>query len=123
MKFHIYIFAFTLLFLATTGCIHTQNFVQKDYIIHRGDTLRIVIFKEYDEKVTVRPDYKISLPLLGEVSCRNKTPKQLAQELSQRFGMQTVVMVEESSQFKFKDFVGFVRDVSWFYFLGKRIAK
>jgi protein involved in polysaccharide export with SLBB domain len=123
MKSHIHILAFTLLLLTTTGCVHTQNFVQKDYIIHRGDTLRIVIFKEYDEKVTVRPDYKISLPLIGEISCRNKTPSQLAQELSRKFGMQTVVIVEESSQPKFKDFVGFIRDLSWFYFLGKRIAR
>ena len=123
MKSHIHIFAFALLLLATTGCVHTRNFVQKDYIIHRGDTLRIVIFKEYDEKVTVRPDYKISLPLIGEVSCRNKTPSQLAQELSRRFGIQTVVIVEESSQPKFKDFVGFIRDLSWFYFLGKRITR
>lgn len=123
MKVRISIFAFTLLLLATTGCVHTRNFVQKDYIIHRGDTLRIVIFKEYDEKVTVRPDYKISLPLIGEVSCRNKTPSQLAQELSRRFGIQTVVIVEESSQPKFKDFVGFIRDLSWFYFLGKRITR
>jgi len=123
MKSHIHIFAFTLLLFATTGCVHTRNFVQKDYIIHRGDTLRIVIFREYDEKVTVRPDYKISLPLIGEVSCRNKTPSQLAQELSRKFGTQTVVIVEESSQPKFKDFVGFIRDLSWFYFLGRRIAK
>ena len=123
MKSHIHILTFMLLLLATTGCVHTRNFVQKDYIIHRGDALRVVIFREYDEKVTVRPDYKISLPLIGEVSCRNKTPSQLAQELSRKFGMQTVVIVEESSQPKFKDFVGFVRDLSWFYFLGRRIAK
>jgi protein involved in polysaccharide export with SLBB domain len=120
---HLPIFAFTLLLFTTTGCVHTQNFIQKDYIIHRGDTLRVVIFKEYDEKAIVRPDYKISLPLIGEVSCRYKTPRQLSQELSQRFGKEAVVMIEETQNFKFKDFVSFIRDVSWFYFLGKRIAK
>ena len=105
------------------GCATTGIFQPHDYIIHKGDTLRIVVYEQYDCKVTVRPDYKISLPLLGEVSCKNKTPKQLSQELSEKLGEEAVVIIEKTNKFQFKDFVDFVKDVTFFYFLGKRIKK
>ena len=105
------------------GCATTGIFQPHDYIIHKGDTLRIVVYEQYDCKVTVRPDYKISLPLLGEVSCKNKTPKQLSQELSEKLDEEAVVIIEKTNKFQFKDFVDFVKDVTFFYFLGKRIKK
>jgi hypothetical protein len=105
------------------GCATTGIFQPHDYIIHKGDTLRIVVYKQYDYKVTVRPDYKISLPLVGEISCKNKTPKQLSEELSKKLDEEVVVIVEKTNKFQFKDFVDFIKDISWFYFLGRRIKK
>jgi len=105
------------------GCATTGIFQAHDYIIHKGDILRIIVYKQYDYKVTVRPDYKISLPLIGEISCKNKTPKQLSKELSEKLNEEMVVIVEKTNQFQFKDFIEFVKDISWFYFLGRRIKK
>jgi len=105
------------------GCATTGIFQAHDYIIHKGDILRIIVYKQYDFKVTVRPDYKISLPLLGEISCKNKTPEQLSKELSEKLDEEVVVIVEKTNTFQFKDFVDFIKDISWFYFLGKRIKK
>ncbi|RKY38258.1 MAG: hypothetical protein DRP72_02145 [Candidatus Omnitrophota bacterium] len=105
------------------GCVTTGIFQSHDYIIHKGDTLRIVVYKQYDFKVTVRPDYKISLPLVGEISCKNKTPKQLSQELSEKLDEEAVVIIEKTNKFQFKDFVELVKDIAFFYFLTERIKK
>ncbi|HEC91717.1 MAG TPA: hypothetical protein ENI51_01780 [Candidatus Atribacteria bacterium] len=105
------------------GCVTTGIFQPHDYIVHKGDTLRIIVYKQYDYKVTVRPDYKISLPLLDEISCKNKTPKQLSKELSKKLDEEVVVIVEKTNTFQLKDFVDFIKDISWFYFLGRRIKK
>ena len=123
MKRYLRIITLILLLIFLCGCIHLNLFTQKDYIIHKGDILRIIVYKQYDYKVTVRPDYKISLPLLGEISCKNKTPEQLSKELSEKLDEEAVVIVEKTNTFQFKDFVDFIKDISWFYFLGKRIGK
>ena len=123
MKIYLRIITLILLLIFLCGCIHLNLFTQKDYIIHKGDTLRIIVYKQYDYKVTVRPDYKISLPLVGEISCKNKTPEQLSKELSGKLDEEVVVIVEKTNTFQFKDFVDFIKDISWFYFLGKRIKK
>ena len=123
MKRYLRIITLILLLIFLCGCIHLNLFTQKDYIIHKGDTLRIIVYKQYDYKVTVRPDYKISLPLIGEISCKNKTPEQLSKELSEKLDEEVVVIVEKTNTFQFKDFVDFIKDISWFYFLGRRIKK
>lgn len=123
MKRYLRIITLILLLIFLCGCIHLNLFTQKDYIIHKGDTLRIIVYKQYDYKVTVRPDYKISLPLLGEISCKNKTPEQLSKELSEKLDEEAVVIVEKTNTFQFKDFVDFIKDISWFYFLGRKIEK
>src|SRR5262249_22361090 len=50
-----------------------------DYIIGSDDTLHISVWKETDltETVPVRPDGKISMPLLGDVPAAGMTPRQL----------------------------------------------
>jgi len=123
MKRYLRIITLILLLIFLCGCIHLNLFTRKDYIIHKGDTLRIIVYKQYDYKVTVRPDYKISLPLIGEISCKNKTPEQLSKELSEKLDEEVVVIVEKTNTFQFKDFVDFIKDISWFYFLGRRIKK
>ena len=61
----------------TSGCASTFIFTRHntDYKIRVGDELRIVIWEELDEKVTVRPDYKISLPLIGEFPAKIRRQK------------------------------------------------
>ncbi|MGA9508882.1 MAG: polysaccharide biosynthesis/export family protein [Candidatus Sulfotelmatobacter sp.] len=50
-----------------------------DYVIGPDDTLRISVWKEPDMSVTlpVRPDGKISMPLLDDVQAAGMTPMQL----------------------------------------------
>jgi len=60
--------------------------VGPDYVIGPADALEINVWKEndLDAKVPVRPDGKISLPLLGDVTASGFTPTQLAADLSKR---------------------------------------
>jgi polysaccharide export outer membrane protein len=53
--------------------------VPADYIIGADDTLHITVWKEPDMSVTlpVRPDGKISIPLLDDVQAAGMTPMQL----------------------------------------------
>jgi len=50
-----------------------------DYVIGSGDVLSIVVWREKDltQEVVVRPDGKISLPLLNDVAASGLTPEQL----------------------------------------------
>src|SRR5689334_14501106 len=53
--------------------------VTPDYIIGPEDVLEITVWRNQDlsKQVAVRPDGRISLPLLGEVTAVGKTPAQL----------------------------------------------
>jgi len=54
--------------------------VPADYVIGADDTLHITVWKEPDMSVSlpVRPDGKISIPLLDDVQAAGMTPMQLA---------------------------------------------
>jgi polysaccharide export outer membrane protein len=54
--------------------------VPKDYVIGVDDVLSVVFFREKDmsAEVVVRPDGKISLPMLNDVPAAGMTPEQLA---------------------------------------------
>jgi len=54
--------------------------VPKDYVIGVEDVLSVVFWnaKELSAEVTVRPDGKISLPLINDLSAAGMTPEQLA---------------------------------------------
>src|SRR5246500_2557740 len=58
--------------------------VAPDYVIGADDTLHISVWKEPDltETLPVRPDGKISLPLLNDVTAAGLTPSQLADSIS-----------------------------------------
>ena len=58
--------------------------VTPDYIIGPEDVLEITVWKNADlsKTVQVRPDGRISLPLLGDISAVAKTPVQLTEEIS-----------------------------------------
>ena len=51
----------------------------EDYVVGPGDVLSIVYWREKDlsAEVTVRPDGKISLPLLNDMAASGLTPEQL----------------------------------------------
>jgi len=56
-----------------------------DYVIGPDDVLGIVFWREQDlsSEVAVRPDGKISLPLLNEIQASGLTPEQLRTNLTQ----------------------------------------
>ena len=58
--------------------------VNDDYVIGTGDILGIDVWKETEVSrvVPVRPDGKISLPLVGEIQAGGHTPKQLENDIA-----------------------------------------
>lgn len=62
--------------------------VAADYIIGPGDTLKISVLRspDLDAEVPVRPDGKISTPLVNDVVAVGKTPTQLATEMEKKLG-------------------------------------
>jgi len=58
--------------------------VTPEYIIGPEDLLEITVWKNADlsKTVQVRPDGRISLPLLGDISAVGKTPVQLTEEIA-----------------------------------------
>jgi polysaccharide biosynthesis/export protein len=72
--------------------------VAPDYVIGPTDVLSVVFWGDRDlsTEVTVRPDGKISLPLLNDVVAAGQTPEQLRQRLTEtarRFVQSPVVTV------------------------------
>jgi polysaccharide biosynthesis/export protein len=57
-----------------------------DYVIGADDTLHISVWKEPDlsETLPVRPDGKISMPLLGDVAAAGMTPTALGDSITER---------------------------------------
>lgn len=68
------------------GTEKSSLIVTPDYIIGPEDVLEITVWKNADlsKQVQVRPDGRISLPLIGDVSAVGKTATQLTQEISTR---------------------------------------
>jgi polysaccharide export outer membrane protein len=62
---------------------HTAPDETSEYIIGPGDVLRIFVWQNPDLTVTVpvRPDGRISVPLLQDVEAAQKTPPQLAEDI------------------------------------------
>ena len=60
--------------------------VGKDYVIGADDVLDVNVWKEQEltRTLQVRPDGKISMPLLGDVQAAGLTPGQLAQTVGER---------------------------------------
>jgi polysaccharide export outer membrane protein len=64
----------------------TSSDASTDYVIGPDDTLHISVWKEPDLTATlpVRPDGKISLPLLNDVPAAGLTPMQLAASITEK---------------------------------------
>jgi protein involved in polysaccharide export with SLBB domain len=62
--------------------------VPREYVIQAGDVLEIKAFNipEVQDSVTVRPDGKISLLLLDDVTAAGSTPEELDRLLTERYG-------------------------------------
>jgi len=58
-----------------------------DYLIGPEDVIEVIVWKEPDVSrvVLVRPDGKISLPLIGDIKAEGLSPKALAEELKRAF--------------------------------------
>ncbi len=59
---------------------------QANYLIGPGDTLDIFVWRNPDltTSVPVRPDGRISMPLVEDIDCAGKTPSELAREIEQK---------------------------------------
>ncbi|HXW08865.1 MAG TPA: polysaccharide biosynthesis/export family protein [Vicinamibacterales bacterium] len=57
-----------------------------DYRLVPGDKLRIEVYKDpqLSQSLQIRPDGKITLPLVGDVPAAGATPRELAQQLTER---------------------------------------
>ncbi len=55
-----------------------------EYVLGLGDSVEVAVFGEPDvsRTVTIRPDGKVSLPLIGEVQAAGLTPTQLAERVT-----------------------------------------
>ncbi len=63
----------------------TGSGVKQDYLIGPGDTLSIFVWRhpEMSIRVPVRPDGRISAPLVEDVDAEGKTPTQLARDIEE----------------------------------------
>jgi polysaccharide export outer membrane protein len=84
-----------LLAIATAGCVDSGSIAasklsstpavsQNDYHIGAGDQLKIFVWRNEDlsTAVVVRPDGKISMPLVNDMVAAGKTPSQLTEDLT-----------------------------------------
>src|SRR5256885_10004534 len=86
----------------------TSSAAGPDYIIGIEDVLGINVWHEAEmsKSVPVRPDGKISLPLLGEFEASGRTPKQLQAAIEKQLGTlmnnpEVTVIVEKINSIKF----------------------
>ncbi len=88
----LFIFLFSGFLFTSVGCESPVATVEQptstvykipEYKVGAGDTLRVDVWKnpELSSQVLVRPDGKISLPLIGDVVASQKTTDQLAEDI------------------------------------------
>jgi polysaccharide export outer membrane protein len=68
--------------------VPAENKVSNDYVIGPGDTLQVYVWRNPELTVTVpvRPDGKISTPLVEDMIAVGKTPSQLARDVEKVLG-------------------------------------
>jgi len=88
-----------MIFLGLSGCATTDYppleggpapaQVTPDYIVGAGDSVNIFVWRnpELSSSVTVRPDGKITTPLIEDVPASGKTPTQLARDMEQELSV------------------------------------
>jgi polysaccharide export outer membrane protein len=88
-----------------TGASSTAAPPSGDYRLGAGDKLRIEVYKDpqLSQSVQIRPDGKITLPLLGDVEAANTTPIELRDTLTRQLKeymtnpVVTVIVVEATA--------------------------
>lgn len=75
-----------LLSLGIIASTSAQEALNEPYLVHAGDTLEVSVWKEEDlqRQVLVRPDGRISFPLIGDVVAAGRTIDELRQEITDR---------------------------------------
>jgi polysaccharide biosynthesis/export protein len=70
----------------TAPPVDKQNAENSEYLIGAGDMLNIFVWRnpELSSTVPVRPDGKVSTPLVEDVDAVGKTPTQLARDIEER---------------------------------------
>jgi len=65
---------------------HAQHYGETEFRLGPGDVIKIFVYKEEElsVEVPVRPDGKVSLPLIGELPASGKTAVELQKEVSQK---------------------------------------
>ncbi|HFD80009.1 MAG TPA: sugar ABC transporter substrate-binding protein [Gammaproteobacteria bacterium] len=68
---------------AAAGADDVPLFTEEDYKIGVDDQVQVSVWRQPDLGITVpvRPDGKISVPLIGEVFVGGKTPREVAEEI------------------------------------------
>jgi polysaccharide export outer membrane protein len=91
------LFQLSLVAAVATGCSTTPNIPPApasaaspdySYVIGAGDSLNIIVWRnpELSLSVPVRPDGKISAPLVDELEAQGKTSVQIARDIEKRLG-------------------------------------
>jgi len=77
---------FLLLIVLVAGTfLYSQEPVKEDYIIGSEDVLAVSVWKEPElsvKELVVRPDGKISLPLVNDIQASGLTPRQLQEQIA-----------------------------------------
>ena len=75
-----------------SGCFRPDVIIppgppEEGFVLGPEDVIEVVVWKNPDlsREVVIRPDGRISLPLIGDVSANNITADQLAGDISERF--------------------------------------
>ena len=70
----------------SAGSDAQRSVAAPDYVIGPGDSLSVFVYRspELTTSVPVRPDGKLSLPLVPDIEAAGKTPTQLAREIERR---------------------------------------
>ena len=78
--------------LLLSGCVKPDVIIPpgppaEGFLLGPEDVLEIVVWRnaELSKSVTIRPDGKISLPLIGAVPASGLTPDQLAKDITERY--------------------------------------
>lgn len=79
----------------------------QEYRIGPGDVIRVAVFGNNDlsSRVTVRPDGRITLPLLGEISATGKTVNEVTREITEGYrrfvqDARVAVVIEEVHSYR-----------------------
>lgn len=87
------LFLLLLIGLVLAGCgtppvapARTSSSTTADYVIGPGDSLQVFVWRNPEVSITVpvRPDGRISTPLVEELEVAGKTPTQVAREIEKR---------------------------------------